>query len=145
LKHKKVLIVLDGHSTHAKNLEAIELARENGVLLLSIPVLLSIPGHTTHRLQPLDISFFKPLSAYFNQACGKWIRALQGGTISQFEVSQLLGEAYGRAESFGAAMNGFERSGIWPLNSEFFRESDFVPSTLKYRIANDDGNTEKNS
>jgi hypothetical protein len=46
--------VLDGHSTHTKNLEAIELTRENSVLLLSIP------AHTTDQLQPLDISFSNP-------------------------------------------------------------------------------------
>jgi hypothetical protein len=53
-KDKKVLIVLDGHSTHTKNLDAIKLARENCVLLLSVP------AHTTHQLQPLDISFSNP-------------------------------------------------------------------------------------
>jgi hypothetical protein len=74
-KGKKVLIVLDRYSTHTKNLEATELARTNGV------VLLSIPAHTTHRLQPLDISFFKPLSAYFNQACDKWMCTHPGGSI----------------------------------------------------------------
>jgi hypothetical protein len=53
-KNKNVLIVLDRHSTHTENLEVIELARENGVLLISIP------AHTTHQLQPLDISFLNP-------------------------------------------------------------------------------------
>jgi hypothetical protein len=48
-KDEKVLILVDGHSTHTENLKA--LARENGVLLLSIP------AHTTHQLEPLDISF----------------------------------------------------------------------------------------
>jgi hypothetical protein len=71
------------------------------------------------------------------------MRAHPGGSISQFQTIQLLAEAYGRAASVGTAMNGFERSGIWPLNPEVFQESDFVPSALKYRIANDYVNTEK--
>jgi hypothetical protein len=66
-----------------------------------------------------------------------------GGTISQFQISQLLAEAYGRAGSFGTAMDGFERSEIWPFNPKIFRESDFVPSTLKYCIASDNGDIEK--
>jgi hypothetical protein len=53
-KYNKALIVLDGHSTHTKSLKAIELTRENGVLLLSIPV------RTIHQLQPLHISFSNP-------------------------------------------------------------------------------------
>jgi len=55
-KNTKVLIVLDGHSTHAKNLEAIKLARENDGLLLSVA------AHTTQKLQQLDVSFFKLLT-----------------------------------------------------------------------------------
>jgi hypothetical protein len=50
------------------------------------------------------------------------MRAHPGGTISQFQISQLLGEVYGRAGSFGTTVNGFERSGKWPLNPEVFQE-----------------------
>lgn len=42
---KKVLLLLDGHSTHTYNLDTIKLARDNGVLMLQLP------GHTTHLLQ----------------------------------------------------------------------------------------------
>ncbi|VVD01171.1 unnamed protein product [Leptidea sinapis] len=40
-------LVLDGHVTYTKNLEAIELARANGVIMLCLP------PHCTHRLQPM--------------------------------------------------------------------------------------------
>lgn len=33
---KKVILVLDGHTTHSKNLEAIDLAREHGVIILQL-------------------------------------------------------------------------------------------------------------
>src|SRR5699024_4365144 len=46
-KEDPVLLLLDGHATHVKSLEVIDLARENGV------VLLCFPPHCTHRLQPL--------------------------------------------------------------------------------------------
>jgi hypothetical protein len=71
------------------------------------------------------------------------MRAHPGGTISRFQISELLGEAYRRAAGFGTAMNCFERSGIWPLNAYVFQEIDFVTFTLKYCVANDDGSTEK--
>jgi hypothetical protein len=47
----EVAIVPDRHSTHTTNLETVELARENIIFLLSVP------PHTTHRLQHLDVSF----------------------------------------------------------------------------------------
>jgi len=56
----KHLLVLDGHACHSKNLEAIQLARENGIFMISFPV------HTTHKLQPLDVAFFKSLKNWYN-------------------------------------------------------------------------------
>lgn len=49
---KQILLLMDGHSTHTKILEAIWLARDYGIILLSFP------AHTT---QPLGRSFFKSL------------------------------------------------------------------------------------
>src|SRR6218665_2257689 len=45
----RVLIVFDGHVSH-KSLEAIRLAKEHGITLLTLP------PHTSHRLQPLDVN-----------------------------------------------------------------------------------------
>lgn len=53
-----VLLLLDGHVTNTQNIEVIEHARKNGV------VMLCFPPHCTHRLQPLDVGFMKPLSVY---------------------------------------------------------------------------------
>lgn len=35
--NNKVLLMLDGHTTHSKNLKAISMVRENGVLILQMP------------------------------------------------------------------------------------------------------------
>lgn len=51
---RKVLLLLDGHKSHTHNLKALERASECGVTMLSLP------PHTSHHLQPLDVSFFKP-------------------------------------------------------------------------------------
>lgn len=119
-RENKVLLVLDGHTTHTKNLEAINLAREHGVIMLSLP------PHTTHRLQPCDVSFFKPLSTYYNQAADKWLRSHPEQNITQFQVSTLLGEAYARAATVGNAINGFAKCGIWPLDRNVFQDHEFV-------------------
>lgn len=108
---------MDGHSAHTKNLEAIELAWDRGLILISLS------AHTTHRLQPLDVSFFKPLSVYFNQAFDKWMWAHSGRNIIQFQISELFGEAYGRAAT---AVSGFAETGIWPTDPNVFNDSDFV-------------------
>lgn len=116
----KILLILDGHTTHSRNLAAIELARENGVILLQLP------GHTTHRLQPLDVAIFKPLQVYYDQAIEKWLRQNPGRAVTQFQVARFIGEAYGRAASIANAANGFRRCGIWPVDRNVFTDADFV-------------------
>lgn len=129
-KDKKVLLLLDGHTTHCKNLEALLLARNSGVLMVQLP------GHTTHRLQPLDRSFFKPMEVYYSQASEKWLRSNVGRAVTQYQVAELLNEAYGRAATIETAINGFKAAGIWPVNRHVFKESDFAASeNLKARDA----------
>ena len=51
----KHLLLLDEHASHTNNniLVAIRLARDNVVTMLLFP------PHTTHKMQPLDVSFFQ--------------------------------------------------------------------------------------
>lgn len=86
-----VLLLLDGHSTHTKNLPLIEKARQSGVIILSFP------PHCTHRLQPLDVSFMGPLSTFYAQAVNIWLRNNPGRVVTQFQLSQLFGTAYCKA------------------------------------------------
>ncbi|KIJ45462.1 hypothetical protein M422DRAFT_166240, partial [Sphaerobolus stellatus SS14] len=53
---KKILLVLDGHGSHTTP-EMVDCANKNGIILLQLP------PHTTHRLQPLDVGIFGPFSA----------------------------------------------------------------------------------
>ena len=61
-KVSPVLLLLDGHGSHTKSLELINMARDNGVILLCFP------PHCTHRLQHLDVAFMKPFSLYYEEA-----------------------------------------------------------------------------
>jgi hypothetical protein len=119
---KKALLVLDGHSTYSKNLEAIKIARENGVLLLQLP------GHTTHCLQPLDVAIFKPFQTFYDAAVSKWLQSNPGENMMQFVVTALLAEAYSKAATLSNAADGFKTTGIWPVDRAVFSGYDFVAS-----------------
>lgn len=119
---KQILLLLDGHSTHTKNLEAIQLARDYGI------VMLSFPAHTTHRLQPLDRSFFKSLKNSYNETASSWLRSNPGSVIKQANVSELLGIAYPRSVRMDIALNGFKATGLWPCDRNVIKEEDFVTS-----------------
>ncbi|GLV46099.1 hypothetical protein CBL_10759 [Carabus blaptoides fortunei] len=110
----KVLLLLDDHTTHSKNLQACGFARKNGI------VLRQLPGHTTHRLQPLDIAFIGPLRTYFTQAQETFLRLYKGDKIYQTQMSKSLNEAYGRAATVGIAESAFRASGISPVHRHVF-------------------------
>lgn len=131
---KQMLLLLDGHSTHTKNLEAIELARDYGI------VMLSFPAHTTHRLQPLDRSFFKSLKSNYNQAASSWLRSNPGAVIKQGNVAELLGKAYPRSVRMDIAQNGFRATGLWPSDRNIFTEEDFA-SSVQIDDPSDQGST----
>lgn len=63
---RPVLLILDGHKTHTTNLDVINLARENHVNILCLP------PHCSHRMQPLDVAFMKPLMTYYTQEVRLW-------------------------------------------------------------------------
>jgi hypothetical protein len=55
-KDDPVLLILDNHVSHC-TLAAVVFCRENHITLLSLP------PHSSHKLQPLDVGFFGPLKA----------------------------------------------------------------------------------
>lgn len=49
-------------------------------------VLLSFPPHCSHRMQPLDVSVFGPVKAYYNSQCAMWARNHTGRA---FEIEHI--------------------------------------------------------
>ena len=119
-KVKHVLLILDGRASHTKNFEAINFARDNGILMLSQP------SHTTHRKQPLDRTFYKPLMTNYNAAADRWMRNHAGRAITVYQVCSLFGEAYKKTATMTTATNGISCSGIWSCNRDIFTDPDYA-------------------
>ena len=83
---KKVLLILDNHQSHI-SLDAIDYARENGV------VLLSFPPHCSHKLQPLDRTVYGPFKRYYNNACNGWMTDHPGSIMTIYKE---LGHEYSK-------------------------------------------------
>ncbi|KAJ4427131.1 hypothetical protein ANN_24747 [Periplaneta americana] len=127
---EKVLLILDGHSSHTQSLKAIEICRQYGVIMLSLP------SHCTHRLQPLDVSFFKPLNTFMSAAISTKMRELPGQRLNVQHIASLVGVAFPRAANMQIAMNGFRHTGLWPVDRNVFSEADFAPSLVTDRPLN---------
>ena len=101
-----ILLLFDGHATHTKNLTLIEMARKNHVHILVIP------PHTSHRMQPLDVSFMGPLNTYYEQEVKAWLRNHPGKVVTIYHVAALFGAACQKAATSSTAISGFTKTGM---------------------------------
>jgi DDE superfamily endonuclease len=59
--NRRRLLIVDGHSSHV-NMKFIDWADRHRIIIMILP------PHSTHRLQPLDVGLFSPLAtAYSNE------------------------------------------------------------------------------
>ena len=114
------MLILDSHVTHTKNLAATDMAVEAGVAMVSLP------PHTTHRLQPLDVAFFGPFGKYCDDALRMWMRGHVGRPVTTWQVAGILNVAYIKAASIQNAVSGFRKAGRLKLTIYVFQDSDFA-------------------
>jgi len=93
-----VLLILDGHTSHTRNIELIDLARANHVQLLSLP------PHSSHKMQPLDRTFMGPFKKYFAEEIRQWMR-LKNQAVTQYDIAELFGRAYTKSQRANLAIN----------------------------------------
>ena len=125
-KERKVLLVLDNVESHI-TIRSIDLARENGV------VLLTLPPHTSHRLQPLDRAVYGPFKKAYNVAMDGWIRSHPGRTVTIYDIPTLVAEAQLQAMSPRNIKAGFAATGIYPYNRDIFTDADFAAAEVTDR------------
>lgn len=105
---RRVLLLLDNHDTHL-SIKALDFARNNGV------VMLSFPPHTSHRLQPLDVSVYGPLKRYVNSALDSWMLMHPGKTMTIYDIPGIIKETLPKAATPSNIMAGFKVSSFYPL------------------------------
>lgn len=141
-----VLLILDGHASHTRNIELIDLARTNHVQLLSLP------PHSSQKIQPLDRTFMGPFKKYFTEVTRQWVNN-NAKAATMFDIAELFSQAYIRAQRADLAINGFRVTGICPINRNVFQDHDFmddgpiesnISSTAQLALANSDDSSNDN-
>jgi hypothetical protein len=106
------LLWLDGHNSHL-NLRFLNWAIENHILVAVFP------PHSTHRLQPLDVSLFSPLAIRYSQQLKAWIDTTGGAfNSSQRDFLGLFWRAFVQAFNEHNIMSGWSKTGLVPFRPD---------------------------
>ena len=106
------LIWLDGHNSHV-SLPFLEWCANNRVIIAVFP------PHSTHRLQPLDVSLFGPLAIFYSQELENWLQTTGGSFNSnQRDFLGLFWPAFVKAFSRKNILSGWARTGLAPFKPD---------------------------
>jgi hypothetical protein len=123
------LLILNGHNSHI-TIEVVAKAKEVGLHLVNLP------SHTSHALQPLDVSVFGPFKHAFQIYRDIWAMNNKGRGAKKVVLAEWVSIVLGRALTAENIQSGFCATGIYPLNSHAL-DSKMGPSTV-YKVAGAD-------
>lgn len=116
---RPVLLILDNHNSHS-TIASYNFCKKNGI------VVVSIPPHTSHRLQPLDVSFFGPLKKAYHRECDLYMKQSGNKTIRADDFACLFNKAYSNVANVSKGISGFKATGICPINPNIFGDEEFL-------------------
>jgi DDE superfamily endonuclease len=109
---KRRLLIVDGHSSHV-NMEFIRTCDRLKILLIILP------PHSTHRLQPLDVGCFLPLSTCYSIELNKVIEKSAGlVSFTKRMFWPTFKAAWDKSMTEENILSAFAKTGIWPYKPQ---------------------------
>ncbi|KAF6518247.1 hypothetical protein HZS61_002325 [Fusarium oxysporum f. sp. conglutinans] len=106
------LLITDGHSSHI-NMDFLDWCDAHRIIVAVFP------PHSTHRLQPLDVSLFGPLSTAYTNRLVQWTSKTQGLTgLSKREFWVLFWGALEASFTPENIASGWRRTGLKPFDPD---------------------------
>ncbi|KAK3104138.1 hypothetical protein FSP39_024691 [Pinctada imbricata] len=115
------LLIMDSHGSH-EVLGLIEEAVKENIILLALP------PHTSHHLQPLDKSVFGPFAKAYDKACSQFMSEDPNHIVNKATWPRLFKSAWETSVTPQNIISGFRATGIWPLNPKIIPESAYSPA-----------------
>ena len=115
----KILLIMDNAECHM-NIHAVEFAIQHGI------VIVTLPPHTTDKLQPLDVSVFGPFKTYMRGQLNDYALMHPNKHITEHMLPEFASNAWNSACTPTNVLSGFRATGIWPINRHIFADEVFV-------------------
>jgi hypothetical protein len=100
------VLISDGYGSHEAP-EVIQFCHENNIISVRFP------SHSTHKLQPCDISVFGPIKTYYGEELDELCR---GGVISigKQHFTEMYNKSRTKALNPRTIKNAWARAGLYP-------------------------------
>jgi hypothetical protein len=110
--NRRRLLIVDGYSSYI-NMAFIDKCDQLGILVLILP------PHSTHRLQPLDVGCFGPLAHEYGEGLHELMfKSLGHSYMNKSKFWTLFKKAWDTAFIAETIQQSWQKSGIWPFNPE---------------------------
>ena len=96
---------MDGHNSHTSSEFLAALWHQHIVPFC-------LPAHSTHIMQPLDVSIFGPLTAAYQQAVADVSQYMPSSGIDKVQFGNLYSHAWMKVLTSVAAKKAFQDSGM---------------------------------
>ncbi|KAL2102377.1 hypothetical protein ACEWY4_001545 [Coilia grayii] len=118
-QERPLLLFMDQHEAHVGT-GVVDFCRANQIEVVCLP------SHTTHVLQPLDVSVYGPLKAAFTDMA-RCLGLVRGNlTIGKRNFTPVLKVALEQACNPRNIRSGFRKTGLFPLDRKAVDESKLV-------------------
>ena len=118
----KHLLLMDSHKTHLFNYNFMKLMNENNV------VVLAIPAHTSHLIQPLDDAPFASFKTAWYEQVRLHIRTSGARKLGKNEFFGLFNAAWEKGMTVRNIQAGFCHTGIYPVDRTKITPDKLAPS-----------------
>ena len=119
--NRRRMLLVDGHSSH------VNMAFINACDRLRI-LLMILPPHATHRLQPLDVSLFSPLATYYTNGLNDLMfKSLGLVSMSKRLFWKIFWPAWNQAFSVENIASAYRNTGVWPYNPAIILDTITIP------------------
>ena len=127
----KILLIMDNAECHM-SIRAVEYALQHGI------VIVTLPPHTTAKLQPLDVSVFGPFKSYLRSIQDDFKLSNPHVPITEHMLPEMACKAWDKVCNVTNITNGFRATGIFPINRNIFPDDAFAGAEVTEQAPPDD-------
>lgn len=120
---RPVLLIMDSHASHITP-RVLAYAKSHQIILFTMP------AHTSHLLQPLDVGVFKSLKTVWRAELQDYKVKNPSKVPTRLDFHTFLTPVYEKCFTPSNIRSGFRKAGIFPLNKEVICPEAIAPSTL---------------